>query len=94
MIIRFDMGIEQDATGHILLPMNGAIAQPSLFINDRVLVRQMNGQREYWAPGIVIILPSSGARPPLLYTVKIYTPSSHQVRLTVIRKRGESIDLD
>lgn len=81
------MGIEQDAIGHILLPTNGAIAQPNLFVNDRVLVRQMNGQREFWAPGIVIILPSAGARPPPLYTVQIYTPSPHQVRLIFVEKR-------
>ena len=81
------MGIEQEAIGHILLPTNGAIAQPSLFVNDHVLARQINGQREYWAPGIVIFLPSPGARPPPQYTVRIYTPSSHQVRLIFVGKR-------
>jgi hypothetical protein len=73
------MGIEQEAVGHILLPTNGAIAQPNLFINDYVFARQTNGNQEFWAPGIVIVLPSSGARPPPLYTVQIYTPSVHQV---------------
>lgn len=78
-MVQFDMGIRQEAIGHILLPTNGAIAQPNLFIKDCVLVRQMNEYREFWAPGIVIILPSSVARPPPLYTVQIYTPSPHQV---------------
>ena len=73
------MGIEQEAIGHILLPTNGAIAQPNLFVNDYVFARQMNGNEEFWAPGIVIVLPSSGARPPPLYMVQIYTPSPHRV---------------
>ena len=29
------MGIEQEAIGHIILPTNGAIAQPNLFVNVR-----------------------------------------------------------
>jgi hypothetical protein len=78
-IVQFDMGIRQDAIGHILLPTNGAIAQPNLFVKDCVLVRQMNEHREFWAPGIVIILPSSGSLRPSWYTVQIYTPSPHQV---------------
>jgi len=73
------MGIEQEAIGHILLPTSGAIAQPNLFVNDPVLVRQMNEHKEFWAPGIVIMLPSPVARPPPLYTVQIYTPSPHHV---------------
>jgi hypothetical protein len=73
------MGIEQELVGHIILPTSGAIAQPNLFVNDHVLVRQMNGNVEFWAPGIVIVLPSSGARPPPLYTVQIYNPHPHQV---------------
>ena len=78
-IVHFDMGIEQEAIGHILLPTNGAIAQPNLFVKDCVLVRQMNVHREFWAPGIVVVLPSPVARPPPLYMVQIYTPSPHQV---------------
>ena len=78
-IIHFDMGEEQEAVGHILLPTNGAIAQPNLFVNDCVLVRQMNEIKEFWIPGIVKVLPSAVAQPPVLHTVEIYTPSAHQV---------------
>jgi len=78
-IVLFDIGIKQEVIGHIILPINGAIAQPNLFVKDYVLVRQMNVHREFWAPGIVIILPSPAARQPSLYTVQIYTPSPHQV---------------
>ncbi|CAF3780229.1 unnamed protein product [Rotaria sordida] len=80
-IVHFDMGIEQEAIGHILLPTNGAIAQPNLFINDRVLVRQKNENEEFWAPGIVMVLPSPVAQPPPLYMIEIYTPSAHQVHV-------------
>ncbi len=73
------MGEEQEAIGHILLPTNGAIAQPNLFIDDCVLVRQMDENEEFWAPGLVMVLPSPAARPPPLYMVRIYTPSAHQV---------------
>jgi hypothetical protein len=73
------MGIEQEAIGHILLPTNGAIAQPNLFVNDYVLARQMTANEEFWAPGIVAVLPSPTAQPPPLYMVQIYTPSAHRV---------------
>lgn len=83
IIVYLDMGIEQEAIGHILLPINGAIAQPNLSVKDCVLVRQINGHREFWAPGIIIMLPSPGARPPSLYTVEIFTPSPHRVCLLI-----------
>ena len=73
------MGIEQEAIGHILLPTNGAIAQPNLFVNDYVLVRQMTANEEFWAPGFVAVLPSPAAQSPLLYMTQIYTPSAHLV---------------
>lgn len=84
-VVQLDMGIELDVIGHILLPTNGAIAQPNLFVQDFVLVRQMNQHREFWAPGVVVVLPSPVAR-PALYTVRIYTPSPQQVRLITERK--------
>ena len=80
LIIRFEMGGEQDAIGHILLPTKGAIAQPNLFPKDCVLVRQNNRRGEFWVPGIVLFLPSPGAQPPPQYTVTIYTPSANHVR--------------
>lgn len=79
ILVRFDTGSEQEAVGHILLPINGAIAQPNLFVNDCVLARQRNGDREFWAPAIIIMLPSTTARPPPSYTIQIYTPSPHRV---------------
>jgi hypothetical protein len=79
LIVLFDMGVQQEVAGHTILPINGAIAQPHLFVNDYVLVRQMNQHRESWVPGIVIILPSPCARMPSWYTVRIYTPSAHDV---------------
>ncbi len=82
------MGIEQEAIGHILLPTNGAIAQPNLFVNDCVLVRQLNERREFWAPGIIIVLPSPLTRPPL-YMVQIYTPSPHRVYIFIKTKKQE-----
>ncbi len=92
-IVRFDMGIEQEAIGHIILPTNGAIAQPNLFVNDCVLVRQMNEHKEFWAPGIVSVLPSPASRPPPLYMVQIYTPSPHQVEIFPERKKEVRIIL-
>jgi len=82
------MGNQQEAIGHILLPTNGAIAQPNLFINDCVLIRQMNEHREFWAPGIVKVLPSPVSESPHLYAVQIYTPSPHQVWI-IIEKKNE-----
>jgi hypothetical protein len=81
------MGVEQESIGHITLPTNGAIAQPNLFVNDCVLVRQMNEDEEFWAPGIVMVLPSPVAQPPLLYMIHIYTPSAQRVWILIARKR-------
>lgn len=78
-IIRFDMSIEQEVIGHVLLPIGGAIAQPTLYINDAVLVRQSSGHDEYWAPGLIALLPLPGAPPPPLYTVEIFTPKENLV---------------
>lgn len=78
-MVQFDMGTAQEAIGHILLPTNGAIAQPSLFVNDCVLVRQMYKNEEFWAPGVILVLPSPVAQPPHLYMVQIYTPFARQV---------------
>ncbi|CAF3923286.1 unnamed protein product [Rotaria sp. Silwood2] len=80
-MVHFDMGIEQEAIGHILLPTNGAIAQPHLFVNDYVLVRRKNENEEFWAPGTVMVLPSPVAQPPPLYMVQIYTPSACHVHV-------------
>ncbi|CAF1582905.1 unnamed protein product [Rotaria magnacalcarata] len=80
-MIRFDIGIEQEAVGHIMLPTNGAIAQPHLYVNDCVLVRRINGTQEYWAPGVVAVLPSPTAQPPPLYMVQVYAPSLSAVHV-------------
>ncbi|CAF4545963.1 unnamed protein product [Rotaria sp. Silwood1] len=80
-MVHFDMGIEQVAIGHILLPTNGAIAQPNLFVDDCVLVRQKNRNEEFWVPGIVMVLPSPVAQPPPLYMVQIYTPTACRVNV-------------
>ena len=73
------MGEEQEIAGHTIIPISGAIAQPHIFINDHVLVRITDVNEEYWAPGIVIVLPSASAFPPPLYMVQVYTPSAQYV---------------
>ncbi|UJR23110.1 hypothetical protein I4U23_026131 [Adineta vaga] len=82
IIVLFDMGIQKIVIGHKPIPINGAIAQPNLFVEDRVLVRQRNNNNdEIWVPGIVLVLPSPSAQPPALYTVEIYTPHERQVNV-------------
>ncbi|CAF1294902.1 unnamed protein product [Adineta ricciae] len=82
VIVRFEIGIEQDAVGHVLLPINGAIAQPNLFVNDPVLVQHENHRNQtIWVPGLVLALPAPGAPPPVLYTVAIYKPIAEKVHV-------------
>ena len=83
-IVRFDMGTEQEIRDHNPLPINGAIAQPTLVINDYILVRQSPESDEFWAPGQVKVLPSPAVPPPSMYTAVIYTPSAQQVRISMV----------
>ncbi|CAF4990014.1 unnamed protein product, partial [Rotaria socialis] len=36
---------------------------------------------EYWAPGVVAVLPSPTAQPPPLYMVQVYAPSLSAVHV-------------
>ena len=84
IIVRFEIGVEQDVIGQILLPINGAIAQPNLFVNDPVLVQHMNRKNQIiWVPGLVLALPAPGAPPPALYTAVIYKPFAEKVELLI-----------
>jgi hypothetical protein len=78
-IILFDMDIEQEAIGHILLPLNNLQNQTNLFLNDRVLVRQMREMEEYWSPGLVLSLPSPFTLPANLYMIQVHDPLPKQV---------------
>ncbi|CAF4637302.1 unnamed protein product, partial [Rotaria sp. Silwood2] len=78
-IVLFDMDIEQETSGHTLLPINNSNSQLSLFVHDYVLVRQIKETEEYWAPGLVLCLPSLYVLPSNLYMIQIYDPSSKQV---------------
>jgi hypothetical protein len=82
-IIRFDMGDEQEVLDRSYLPINGAIAQPILVVNDYVLVRRTSAGDEFWAPGQVKVLPSQAVPPPAMYTAVINTPSPQQVSISV-----------
>ena len=88
--VHFDMNIDQEVVGHVLLPIGGAIAQPTLYANAPVLVRQSSGHDEYWVPGLIAVLPLPGAPPPPLYTVQIYTPTENLVKSLGLR-RGQPI---
>jgi hypothetical protein len=79
-IVLFDMEIEQRTIGHVILPMN-LNNQLNLFLQDCVLVRQLREMEEYWAPGVVLCLPSPFALPPNLYKIQVYDPFSRQVGL-------------
>jgi hypothetical protein len=79
-IVLFDMEIEQKITGHVILPINSN-NQLNLFLQDCVLVRQLRETEEYWAPGLVLCLPSPFALPGNLYKIQIYDPLSKQVGL-------------
>lgn len=81
------MNFEQEVVGHVLLPIGGAIAQPTLYVNDPVLVRQSSGHDEYWVPGLIALLPLPGAPPPPLYTVEIFTPTENLVNFIVRAKK-------
>ena len=78
-IVLFDMDIEQEAIGHILLPANNSSTLTNLCQNDCVLVRQMRETEEYWAPGLVLCLPSPFALPPNLYMMQVHDPVPKQV---------------
>jgi len=73
------MDIEQEAIGHILLPINSLQNETNLFLNDCVLVRQMREMEEYWAPGLVLSLPSPFTLPANLYMIQVYDPLPKQV---------------
>ncbi len=73
------MDIEQEAFGHIFLPINDSQNQTNLFLNDCVLVRQMRETEEYWAPGLVMSLPSPFTLPSNLYMIQVYDPVPKQV---------------
>lgn len=82
-VVRFVIGIEQEILDHNPLPINGAIAQPTIVINDYVLVRRSPEGDEFWAPGQVKVLPSPAVPPPSMYTAVIYTPFPQQVRVSM-----------
>ncbi|CAF3336880.1 unnamed protein product [Rotaria sp. Silwood1] len=78
-VVLFDMDIEQEASGHTLLPVNISNSQLSLFQHDYVLVRQSKETEEYWAPGLVLCLPSPYGLPSNLYMIQIYDPTPKQI---------------
>ncbi len=80
LIILFDMDIEQEIIGHAILPLNSN-NQLNLFLQDCVLIRQLRETEEYWAPGLVLALPSPFALPPNLYKIQIYDPIPKYVRI-------------
>jgi hypothetical protein len=81
LIVLFDMDIEQEIIGHVLLPINSN-NQLNLFLQDCVLARQLREEtEEYWAPGLVLCLPSPFALPPNLYKIQIFDPLPKQVRI-------------
>ncbi len=86
-IVLFDMDIEQGTIGHVLLPIN-LNNQLNLFLQDCVLVRQLRETEEYWAPGLVLALPSPFALPPNLYRIQIYDPLAKKVRSWRMKRRS------
>ena len=78
-MIHFDMNKDQDITDHTRLPISGAIAQPSLSVKDHVLVRHRDKDVEFWAPGVVLVLPSPTRSVAPLYTIRIDVPSVYRV---------------
>jgi len=74
------MDIEQEIIGHAILPLN-LNNQLNLFLQDCVLIRQLRETEEYWAPGLVLALPSPFALPPNLYKIQIYDPFPKYVRI-------------
>jgi hypothetical protein len=74
------MDIEQETIGHVLIPANSN-NQLNLFVEDCVLIRQLRETEEYWAPGLVLALPSPFALPPNLYRIRIYDPLPKKVRI-------------
>ncbi|CAF0922263.1 unnamed protein product [Rotaria sordida] len=79
IVVLFDMDIEQEASGHTLLPLNNSNSQLILFLLDYVLVRQIKEMEEYWVPGVVSCLPSSYVLPSNLYMIQIYDPNPKQI---------------
>ena len=86
-IVFFDMDVEQDASGRVLLPIDHSNSQLNLVLLDSVLVRQSRGTEEAWVPGVVNWLPAPLALPPRLYLVEIYDPKPRSVCLIVEKGR-------
>lgn len=79
-IVLFDMDIEQETFGHVLIPMN-LNNLSNLFLQDCVLVQQSRATGEYWAPGLVLCLPAPFVLPGNLYKIQVFDPFARQVSL-------------
>jgi hypothetical protein len=79
LMVLFDMEVEQEALGHVLLPTSNLASQSSLFLNDCVLVRQMRHNEEFWAPGLVTGLPTTFTLPANVYMIQVYDPTPREV---------------
>ncbi|CAF1178470.1 unnamed protein product, partial [Didymodactylos carnosus] len=77
--VLLDIGFEQELDKQFVIPISGAIAQPSLYINDCVLVRNYEGSVERWLPAIVYVLPHLYSLPPQFYTVQIHSSEIHLI---------------
>ncbi|CAF1439450.1 unnamed protein product [Rotaria magnacalcarata] len=80
-IVLFDTEIEQEATGHTLLPINTSNTQLNLFVHDYVLVRKQRQNEEYWVPGLVLDLPAHCTLPSDIYLIEVHDLNTKQVHV-------------